>query len=206
MSKRLRLGHHWILSIRGGAELKIQELSLEMYSQIKEAWASNAERMQDADRDAGLVDYLLFEDGGDSQWYQVEGHRAWLFVRNVVPGLSASLWALNMDGPAALPGARAVLGEIMSEFGLQRLTVSIPSPLVKVAHAAQQLGFKHEGRLRSAMVYSGRVVDADIFGLVAEREGTPSEGKKRRRRRRRSRRKGQASQAQAIQGQSEKKA
>ena len=177
--------------------MKIQELSLELYSQLKEAWAGNAERMQDADRDVAVLDYLLFQDGGDSQWYQVEGHRTWLFVRNVVPGLSASLWALNMDGPAALPSAKITLDEIMSEFQLQRLTVSIPSPLVKVAHAAQQLGFRHEGRLRSAMVYNGRVVDADIFGLIAEDPQTPRETPKRRRRRRRSRRrKGHANQAQ----------
>src|SRR3972149_4622898 len=158
--------------------------------------------MQDADRDVAVLDYLLFQDGGDSQWYQVEGHRTWLFVRNVVPGLSASLWALNMDGPAALPSAKITLDEIMSEFQLQRLTVSIPSPLVKVAHAAQQLGFRHEGRLRSAMAYNGRIVDADIFGLIAEDPQAPRETPKRRRRRRRSRRrkgqrrKGHANQAQ----------
>ena len=182
--------------------MKIQELSLELYGQIKSAWAANSERMQDADRDGAVLDYLLFQDGGDSQWYQVEGHRTWLFVRNVVPGLSASLWALNMDGPAALPSAKITLDEIMSEFQLQRLTVSIPSPLVKVAHAAQQLGFRHEGRLRSAMVYNGRVVDADIFGLTLnEGNTTPSQGtnetpKRRRRRRRSRRRKGHANQAQ----------
>ena len=177
--------------------MKIQELSLELYGQIKSAWAANSERMQDADRDGAVLDYLLFQDGGDSQWYQVEGHRTWLFLRNVVPGLSASLWALNMDGPAALPSTKATLGEIMSEFQLQRLTVSIPSPLVRVAHAAQQLGFRHEGRLRSAMFYNGRVVDADIFGLISEDPQTPRETPKRRRRRRRSRRrKGHANQAQ----------
>ena len=140
--------------------MKIQEASLELYRQLQEAWADNASRMPDADRSLDILEYLLFSDGGASQWYQVPKHKTWVLATAVIPGLSAEVRVLNLDGASAVNAVAPVFQEILEEFDLRRLTALVPGPLVKIAHAAQQVGFKHEGRLHNAVIYNGRVQPA----------------------------------------------
>lgn len=142
-------------------------MTLELLELLRAAWAKNGHNMADADRPPEVLDFLLFQDGGDSQWYQVPNHLAWIYVRNVAPGLSADFHALNLEGEAAfnLEQVRGIIREIMREYDLRRLTMVLPAPITHIQAAAAKLGFQIEGRLIDACLYEGKYTDAVLMGF-----------------------------------------
>jgi len=177
---------------------RITRMTDEAYLKIVEAWHKNSSRMCDPDKRLEVLDYRLFNDG-QTQWYQGPG-QSWMYISEIVPGGNANFHALNLDGQAAVQVevVRLILKEMFVENDLRRMSIILPSPLVKIAHAAQQLGFKHEGRMRDAAMYGGRLVDAEIFGMT---HIDIDDGKhKKRKRKRRSRRRKTAAKAKAKNG------
>lgn len=168
---------------------KITRMTAELYILLVEAWHKNSVRMCDPDKSIDTLEWRLFEDA-QTAWYQGPG-RSWMYISEIDSGGNANMHVLNLDGQEAvqIPEARQVMREMMQEFNLKRLSLFIASPLVKIAHAAQVIGFSHEGRMRDAAQYGGRTVDVEVFGLTRPEieDGT---GKKKRKRKRRSRRKG----------------
>lgn len=167
---------------------KITRMTAELYVKLVEAWHKNSVRMCDADRGLETLEYRLFNDGR-TVWYQGPG-QSWMYISEIAYGGNANLHVLNLDGQAAVQvdKVRPILQEMFREHALQRMSIWIPSPLVRIAHAAQQIGFTPEGRLRDAAIYSGRLVDVEIFGLVRseiEEDKKPSKKRKRTRRGRR---------------------
>jgi hypothetical protein len=149
--------------------------------------------MADSDKDPSVLDYLLGEDGGDSQWYEMED--AWIYIRNVIPGLGADVHFLCPDG---LNGStRSVLKDVMREYDLRRLTLAVPAPVTALQDEVAKVGFVREGRLRDATFYGGQYADIVLMGFHRSEveKGLPltqaAKGKKKRRRRR-SRRKAQS--------------
>lgn len=174
---------------------KLQDMTLELLELLRAAWQKNGHNMADADRPLEVLDFLLFQDGGDSQWYEVPGHLAWVYVRNVVPGLSADFHALNLEGERAfnVEQVRGLIREIMREYGLRRLTMVLPAPVTQIQAAAVKLGFAIEGRLVDACIYEGQYTDGILMGFyrgnVEKIALSPAaRGAPKRRRRRRSRR------------------
>jgi len=184
---------------------KIQDMSVALLQLLRAAWAKNGRHMADADRPPEVLEFLLFQDGGDSQWYEIPGHLAWIYVRNVVPGLSADFHALNLEGEQAfnVEKVRGVVREIMREYDLRRLTMVLPAPVTNVAGAAARLGFQIEGRLVDACIYDGQFADGLVMGFyrgnVEKVALSPAaQAAPKRRRRRRSRRRKQVN-AQGLQ-------
>lgn len=174
---------------------KLQDMTLELLELLRAAWQKNGHNMADADRPSEVLDFLLFQDGGDSQWYEVPGHLAWIYVRNVVPGLSADFHALNLEGERAfnVEQVRGLIREIMREYDLRRLTMVLPAPVTQIQAAAVKLGFAIEGRLVDACIYEGQYTDGILMGFyrgnVEKIALSPAaRGAPKRRRRRRSRR------------------
>ena len=174
---------------------KIQDMSLELLQLLRAAWEKNAHNMADPDRPLEVLDFLIFKDGGDSQWYEVPGHLAWIYVRNIAPGLSADFHALNLEGEKAfnLEQVRGIIREIMREYDLRRLNMVLPAPVTHIQAAAAKLGFQIEGRLVDACMYEGQYTDAVLMGFyrgnVEKVALSPAaQAAPKRRRRRRSRR------------------
>jgi hypothetical protein len=137
-----------------------------MLDGIVRIWEANAPEMPDTLRDIDNLRFLLYEDGGRSQWYILDEDDKDIvfFLTNVVPGLSATFYGLNLHD-APIPKAREQLKEIMREFDLRRLTYTIPAPVVELARIAQRLGFWPEGRAKDAVIYNGEYTDMDWFGF-----------------------------------------
>lgn len=170
--------------------MRIEDLTPDLALQLEAAWLAAMPARADHQRSLDYLAWLLAES--DSSWYQIEGRRAWLYVTNIVRGLSADLHALNLDGWAAVdpPKVRDELKAIMDEFDLHRLTAVIPAPVGKLHKALKMLGFTKEGQVRGAMIFNGRPTDAVVYGLLRRevepaQEGQAAPTKRRRRRRRR---------------------
>lgn len=137
-----------------------------MFSELQKIWKKNAPEMPDTLRDVENLQFLLFEDGGRSQWYILDDDDkdVVFFLTNVVPGLSATFYGLNLqEAPRDL--AIKQLREIMREFDLRRLTLTIPAPVVELQRIVTGLGFWPEGRAKDAAIYNGDYTDMDWFGF-----------------------------------------
>jgi hypothetical protein len=146
--------------------MKITRMPDELYLGLEDIWTDNAPEMPDVLRDVSNLQFLLFDDGGGSQWYILDEDDKDIvfFLTNIVPGLSATFYGLNLKD-ASIPKAREQLKEIMREFDLRRLTYTIPAPVVELARIAQSLGFWPEGRAKEAAIYNGEYTDMDWFGF-----------------------------------------
>lgn len=180
--------------------MKITRLKEHVLTELTRLWKDNAKYMPDPDREVQNLLYLLTSDNGDSQWYVVGDGDTVFYIRNVIPNLSAVLYALNIF-EASEAEVKAEIRDIMREYDLRRLTYTVPSPVVDVARAAQRLGFWPEGRLKDAIFYNGKYADLDLFGFYRSEveDGKvsftgpaaiePGKPKKRRRRSRRKKKK-----------------
>ena len=177
--------------------MKLTEATPEVLEKLESAWYRAQKRMEDVDRPIEVLAHVLTQT--DSQWYQLKGYDAWLYVRNIVPGRDASLHALNMDGKRALDRdlIRRELLAIMREWDLRRLTAVLPAPVVDLKAILYWLGFEVEGRIRDACVFNQEFTDTEVFGilrrelehdLIEEIAPPPQKDKRRRRRSRRNRR------------------
>lgn len=176
--------------------MRIQEMPPELFRQIAQAWMRNAANMPDMNRNLDIMDWALSPN--NAAWYQGPGN-SWIFLTQIEPSHMATMHALNLDGKKVLEDMKqvhALFREAMDEFSLRRLNVVLPSPAVKVAGAAQRVGFRHEGTMREATIFDGKFADLLIFGLLRsevpdeEKEeesdsGSPPPAPKKRRRRRR---------------------
>lgn len=176
--------------------MKLEGYTHELLLDLERAWSACMPNMVDRQRTTDYLAWLLSQT--DSQWYQIGDHRAWLYVMNIAPGVSADMHALNLDGWDAVdvPAVRQEILEIMREYNLHRLNVVIPAPVGKLHKALNMLGFTKEGRMRGQLIFNGRHTDAVIYGLMRsevehdEIKDVAPPPRKRRRRTRRSRRKG----------------
>lgn len=183
--------------------MKITRLPVHAVKELEVLWNKNTPYMADADRPIQNLVYLLTSDNGDSQWYVIDDSDVVFFIRNVIPGVSATFGALNLH--EANPGkAKDELRVIMREFDLRRLTYLIPAPVIKLVRCATRLGFWPEGRMKDAVIYEGKYVDTDVLGFYRSEveDGRVSvsgpaavdPGKPKKRRRRSRRKKKQAAQ------------
>ena len=163
--------------------MKITDLTDDLVLQLEAAWAAAVPSMVDGCRSTDHLAWLLLQS--DSQWYQIEGHRAWLYITDVQPGMGATVHALNLDGWDAVgsPKVAETLAEIMDEHRLVRLTAIVPAPVGKLHRALKMIGFEKEGRMRKSVVFNGRPTDAVIYGHL--RKEVELEKAPRRRRRKR---------------------
>lgn len=178
--------------------MKVDTLTNEVAAEIEAAWTRSWKNQPDYARDWSYVAWLLTQS--DMQLYRLEGHRSWIYLTNITPGVEATMHALNLEGQGGVdpPAARQEILNAMREFNLHRLTVTIPAAFHKLNAATKKLGFRREGKMREAAVYDGKYVDMNVYGLM-RREVEHDEVKsvapplrKKRRRRRRSRRKAEA--------------
>ena len=163
--------------------MKITGYDAKLVLQLEAAWAAAVPSMVDGVRSTDHLAWLLTKS--DSQWYQIEGHRAWLYITEVQPGMGATVHALNLDGWDAVesPDVAKTLDEIMTEHNLLRLTAVVPAPVGKLHRALKMIGFEKEGRMRKSVVFNGRPTDAVIYGHL--RKEVELEKAPRRRRRKR---------------------
>lgn len=176
--------------------MKVTNMPEPFFRELQVQWEKNQEAMADVDRSTDNLRYLLTSDGGDSQWYVLPDTDVVFYLRNVVPGVSAIFYALNLE-QANPEVAKSEIRDIMREFDLRRLTLALPAPVLSLARVAQRLGFWPEGRMKDATLYNGDYTDVDIFGFYRSEveEGSipisgpaavdPGKPKKRRRRSRR---------------------
>lgn len=136
--------------------------------EIGQAWIENARNMADGDRPIEVFEHIVFDDP-NVVWFAVPKHRAWIYFRNIIPGLSADFHVLNRDGRKALdaiPWVRNQISHVMRELQLLRVNCILPAPVKKVIQATESLGFKFEGKMRRALYFDGRPVDALIYGMT----------------------------------------
>ncbi len=176
--------------------MKITNMPEAFFKELKIQWEKNSELMPDNERHIDNLLYLLTSDGGDSQWYVLPDTDVVFYIRNVIPGVSAVFFALNLDTAEPVDAKEEIKG-IMREFDLRRLTYAVPAPVLTTLRAAQRIGFWPEGRMKDATLYNGGYADVDILGFYrAEVEDgkvpvsgpaavDPGKTKKRRRRSRR---------------------
>ncbi len=145
--------------------MKITNMPEGFLKELVIQWEKNSPLMPDADRPVDSLYYLLASDSGASQWYVLTPDTDVVFyLRGVIPGVSAVFAALNLgDANASL--VKTELREIMREYDLRRLTLTVPAPVVEITRIAQSLGFWPEGRMKDATVYNGEYTDLDILGF-----------------------------------------
>lgn len=139
----------------------------DVYDELHEIWAKNAERLPDEMREPAILDYFLFDDGGATRFYVVDGQAALVMVGDIKEGLSATVMPLNHDY-ADVGSMLHELREIIDEFSLRRLTAQVPAPVKDLKKALEQIGFRREGHLRRSTFWNGRLVGMDIYGLYRD--------------------------------------
>lgn len=179
--------------------MRITQLDQETFLELRQLWLNTDPERPDTERGEGLLEYLLFDDGGASVWYVVPPSGVFV-ISNIRPGFAANFTPVALYTVDA-EKAKAELRSVMREYDLRKLNAVVPAPVHAVAHNLRQIGFAEEGRLRDGVIYDTLFTDAVVLGLhrseVENEKPTPiagkaakDVGKKRRRRRRRSRRRG----------------
>lgn len=147
--------------------MHIEELSDATYEALHEVWDKNGPRMEDNLRDPNTLDYLLFQDGGATQFHVVDGTPAVVVFGSIKEGLSATVMILNHQ----LAEVGQILSELkgrMEEWNLKRLTANVPGPVKDVQKALKELGFRREGHLRRATFHNGRLCGVDVYGMYRD--------------------------------------
>ena len=145
--------------------LKIEDrFPAELMVDISEAWKRQEKWLPDRIREQDdLLEYFLFNAG--AQWYEVPNHRAWFYIWNLIPGLTADFYWLSDGKIVVRDDSRSALKVAMREYDLRRLTLHLPSPAEEALRSAQSLGFVQEGRLRDATFYGGEYADMVVMGF-----------------------------------------
>lgn len=145
----------------------IDDMSLELFGAIQDIWQENEQRLPDNMRDPQIVESLLLKDNKATQWYMIADTAALLVVGDINPELNASVLLLNHEF-AEIGEILHEMREVITALDLKRLTASVPGPVKDVQRALEQVGFRREGHLRRSMVWNGRLVGTDIYGLYRD--------------------------------------
>ena len=160
---------------------RLTQLTAELKNSIQAAWAASLPKMFDGERsNEALIVPLI--DETDTQWYSLP-NGAFMLLRNTVAGDSAFLQFLSLNPQETIPeleSARTQIIEAMNKYELRRINVTYPTTLEW--RDFKLLGFKHEGRIRKSIRFSGEWIDAEILGVLENEIGVS----RRRRRKRQS--------------------
>lgn len=108
-----------------------------------------------------------------------------LFLTDIIPGATASahftFWDRRLTGRQDL--VKEFLAIVMDELHFRRVEVEIPLYAYPLFSFVEEVGFKKEGRKRSAVLYKEQWFDTNLYSVIKEdyengskdREGTEGE-------------------------------
>lgn len=89
---------------------------------------------------------------------------------NIVPWRNADIhlafWDRRFRGRDGL--CKEALKWLFFEFGLNRVTIVVPSVVHYTINFILALGFRREGVIRQSWAYNGKLLDRHIFGLLRD--------------------------------------
>ena len=92
-------------------------------------------------------------------------------VEQIVPRLSACIhffmWDPEIHEKEVVTVGREVISQVLETFQLHRITANPPSFNRFAARVAVRCGFRYEGTARQCLLYEGRYLDCEIYGLLA---------------------------------------
>lgn len=106
----------------------------------------------------------------DSVWLERDDGNGILYLRGVIPGLSASghvvYWDRKLRGKEEF--TLTVLRWLMNTIPLQKINLYLPDYVQAARSFAKRLGFKEEGCIRRWSYSGGKTFDIYVFGMTRE--------------------------------------
>lgn len=106
----------------------------------------------------------------DSVWLERDDGNGILYLRGVIPGLSASghvvYWDRKLRGREDF--TLGVLRWLMQNIPLQKVNLYLPDYAPSVRSFAKRVGFKQEGLIRRWSYSGGKTFDIYVFGITRE--------------------------------------
>lgn len=93
------------------------------------------------------------------------------FLTHIIPGMDALTHYTFFDGRSngRVPLAQEMIRFAFNKYGFRRLSVEIPLYVKPhTFHFTEMVGFKKEGRKRSAALYKGTWFDVNCYGVLRE--------------------------------------
>lgn len=106
----------------------------------------------------------------DSVWLERDDGNGILYLKGIIPGLSASghvvYWDRKLRGREEF--TLDVLRWLMTNVPLQKVNLYLPAYAPIVRSFAKRVGFKEEGRIRRWSYSNGKTFDIYIMGITRE--------------------------------------
>lgn len=95
------------------------------------------------------------------------------YITNIYPGVDATCHFAFFDG--ALNGRETLVRKVLEygfkEYSFHRLSVELPAYAKSSSGFVEKIGFRIEGRKKSARKYKGEWFDVNLYGMINPFEG-----------------------------------
>lgn len=98
-----------------------------------------------------------------------------VMIENIIPRLSGAIhffvWNKTLTDSEMTEVGREVIRQVIDTYKVHRIYATPPAFNKLARRLAFTLGFHYEGSCREAMLFKGKYIDIDLYGLLTSRFG-----------------------------------